>query len=228
MTIKRYFSMKRRDFFGVAAASLSLPATRIASAADGCEMTPATDDGPLYPVEEIPWVNDLTRVEGGDGVARGRHAWLFGQVRNSECQPVSDATVEIWQADSDGQYKHPRHTKPEDLDPNFGYFGKVRVDDRGRYRIKTVLPKWYRIFEIDRAEHIHIKVRSPANGVLTTEVYFEGDGSDARRSGDRVYQGLRNREKLILATDDRENEIDLDIPDEADAAYCRFDMMYRI
>ena len=70
MTIKRYFSMKRREFFGVAAASLSLPATRIASAADACEFTPSTDDGPLYPVEEIPWVSDLTRVEGGAGMPK--------------------------------------------------------------------------------------------------------------------------------------------------------------
>ena len=183
--------------------------------------------GLFIPSKEIPFVSDLTRVGGGGGVAEGRHVYLFGQVMNADCQPATDATVEIWQADSRGQYKHPQHSTPEDLDPHFEYFGKVRVDDQGRYLIKTVLPKWYRIFEIDRAEHVHMRIRSPANGVLTTEVYFVGEEADARRSGDRVYQSIENKEKLILATDSREDDIGLDIPGEADTAYCRFDVTYR-
>lgn len=219
---------RRRNFLQASAFSLSLLPAKFSAASSICEFTPSTDDGPLYPVDEIPWLSDLTRVDGRDGVADGQFAYLFGQVKNVACEPVSDATVEIWQADSRGQYKHPRHTTPEDLDPNFGYFGKVRVDADGWYVIKTIVPKWYRIFEIDRAEHIHMKVRSPDNGVLTTEVYFEGDNADARRAGDRVYQGLRNKEKLVLATDDAPTDLGLDIPAEADAAYCRFDVMYRL
>ena len=32
----------------------------------------------------------------------------------------------------------------------------------------------------------------------------------------------------VLATDDATTELGLDIPAEADAAYCRFDVMYRL
>ena len=216
---------KRRRFLKATAVTTSaLLSPKLAAAA--CEITPSTEDGPLYPAEEIPWVSDLTTVSGRPGVASGQIAYLFGQVKNAECHPVADAIVEIWQADDKGYYRHPRHMAPEGLDPCFRYFGKVRVDDEGRYLIKTIVPSWYRIFDIERAAHIHMKVRSATNGVLTSEIYFSGEDQDQKRETDPVFQSRRQKEKLII---NRSSPVDgFDIPEEDGAAYCRFDVMYRI
>lgn len=205
---------------------LTMPA--LSSAAVECGVTPATEDGPLYPAEPIPWASDLTRAAGGSGHAKGQAVHLFGEVKGADCGPVSDATVEVWQADSRGYYKHPRHDAPEGLDPNFRYFGKVRVDSAGRYRIKTIVPSWYRIFEIERAAHIHIKVKSPANGVLTTEVYFSGADQDARRQADPVFQSRRGKERLIAQLDRAEDSTDWDLDAEDGARRVRYDLLYRL
>jgi protocatechuate 3,4-dioxygenase beta subunit len=220
---------QRRNFLkasaGVAGAMLS---AKSASAAGACTVTPSTEDGPLYPAEEFPWASDLTTMPGQAGTAKGQIAYLYGQIKSHDCRPVSDATVEIWQADDNGYYKHPRHTAPEGLDPNFRYFAKVRTDAAGRYMIKTIVPKWYRIFDIDRAAHVHIKVRSPDNGVLTSEIYFSGADQDEIRERDPVYQSRRNKESLIVQRDGHIADPAIRESIEEGAAVCNFDVMYRI
>ena len=135
---------------------------RLAAAAGVCSTTPATEDGPLYPAENIPWAKDLTRVPGRSGVAAGEIAYLYGRVVDVDCKPVSDATVEIWQADNRGYYKHPRHSAPDGLDPSFRYFAKHRTDSEGRYAFKTIVPKWYRIFDLLLFQHFVLTIRKYA------------------------------------------------------------------
>lgn len=220
---------QRRKFLkaGAASASLLLPPTVVAATSD-CSVTLSTEDGPLYPATEIPWRADLTRVGGRAGRAAGQVVYLFGQVKDVRCQPVSDAAVEIWQADHRGYYNHPRHDAPNGLDPFFGYFGKVRADGQGRYLLTTIVPSWYRIFDIERAAHIHMKVRSPQHGVFTSEVYFSGEDQDAKRAKDPVFQSRRNKEQLIIDTGSAIEDFGREIPRENGAAYCRFDVMYRL
>ena len=223
---------RRRKFLAAitsSAASLLVP--KLATAAGQCAATPATEDGPLYPAEDIPWANDLTQVPGRSGTAAGEIVYLHGEVADVHCSPVTDAVVEIWQADSRGYYKHPRHSAPEGLDPNFRYFAKVRTDARGRYAIKTIVPKWYRIFDIERAAHVHIKVRSPSNGVLTSEVYFSGADQDRLRTRDPVFQSRRGKEQLIVdrrAGDRADIPVELGSSPEERAVYCNFDLAYRL
>ncbi len=220
---------QRREFLKTTATLAGVALTpKFAIAASSCEITPSTEDGPLYPAEEIPWASDLTKMPGRPGTAQGQIAYLFGQVKSHDCRPVTDATIEIWQADNNGYYKHPRHTAPAGLDPNFRYFSKVRTDAAGRYMIKTIVPKWYRIFDIDRAAHIHIKVRSPSNGVVTSEIYFSGDDQDNLRKQDPVFQSRRNKEKLVVDRNDQIADLGSDFETEEGAAYCNFDIMYRI
>ena len=225
----KLWSWRRRGFLKASAGWASvLFAPKVVTAAGRCEVTPTTEDGPLYPAEEIPWASDLTTMPGRSGTARGQIAYLFGQIKSVDCRPVSDATVEIWQADDNGYYKHPRHTAPDGLDPNFRYFAKVRTDAAGRYMIKTIVPKWYRIFDIDRAAHIHVKVRSPNHGVVTSEIYFSGTDQDELRERDPVYQSRRDKEKLIVQRDGYLPDTELHASLEEDAAYCNFDVMYKI
>lgn len=227
--MKQIWPWQRRSFLKATAGLAGvLLIPKFARAAKRCEMTPTTEDGPLYPAEEIPWASDLTRMPGQAGTATGQIAYLFGQIKSVDCRPVSDATVEIWQADNNGYYKHPRHPAPDGLDPSFRYFSKVRTDAVGRYMIKTIVPKWYRIFDIDRAAHIHMKVRSPNHGVVTSEIYFSGADQNELRKHDPVFQSRQHKEKLVVQRDRQISDSELRGYLEEGAVYCNFDVMYEI
>ncbi|MGH7289340.1 MAG: hypothetical protein ACREI8_15120, partial [Myxococcota bacterium] len=115
-----------------------------------------------------------------------------------------------------------------ELDAGFGYFGKVRTGQDGTYLFKTIVPKPYRIFGITRAPHIHLKVRHPHHGFLTTQVYFEGEEDHQLREKDPIWQSIPKvtRDHLILAKQSPERFIDLDIAFEQDAVCCRNDMAF--
>ena len=172
MVIKTHRTdLTRRRFLAVPLASAAICLNNGVFAATTCNVTPTTEDGPLYPPDPFPWVSDLTRAHGKAGVAVGQPLYIYGQVLNHFCEPVSDAIIEIWQADNNGFYKHPRAIAPgaidpfweitlDQLDPFFKYFSKVKTDKDGHFSLKTIVPRWYRVFNINRAAHIHFKVRS--------------------------------------------------------------------
>ena len=168
-------------------------------------VTPPTEDGPLYPPGEIPVRHDLTN----DGMALGQQVIIMGVISNFRAEPVESARIEIWQADDSGYYDHPRargedamdeywKISVDDLDENFGYFGAVVTGPDGVYWFRTIIPRWYHVFGTDRAAHIHVKLRSLDNGVLTTELYFSRD-EDLRFQGlDRVYNSRRQQPDLFV------------------------------
>ena len=196
-------------------------------------ITVPTEDGPLYPGEAFPTSSDLTN----DGKAAGDSLWLYGRVLNFRQEPVSGAVIEIWQADHHGYYKHPRamgpdaldpywEIGPDQLDPNFLYFSSVASDPEGRYLFKTIMPRWYHVFGIDRAAHIHIKVRSQQNGVLTTEIYFPGTEQDQIRERDRVFQGRTQKSDLITALESEVRGEHFELSTNPSTVYCRHDLVF--
>lgn len=196
-------------------------------------VTPITEDGPLYPPVEIPIRSDLTKA----GTARGQVLILMGVVKNFKDQPVSNAHVEIWQADSNGYYDHPRargadalddywKISQSGLDPNFDYFGAVKTSGDGVYWFQTVVPRWYHVFGTDRAAHIHAKMRHPDNGVLTTELYFPGEEHERHRSEDKVF-GFRIQQPDLLVEFVESAEARLPgVPLVSDVKYCRKDLTF--
>lgn len=196
-------------------------------AAAECTATTLTDQGPLYPEKNIPWGNDLTQVSGVEGIAKGQPVIVFGQVKSPDCQVIPDTVVEIWQADDSGYYDHSLHPAPGGLDPSFKYFSKVRTDAHGRYFFKTIMPKWYRIFDIDRAAHIHFKVVASNQKSFITEMYFEGAEQDKLRQKDRVFQGISSDKKsLVIHSGDFEDFPEYQLPEDDTAMYCHFDLIY--
>ena len=183
-----------------------------------------TEDGPLYPPVEIPWLKDLTSVGGPGTRPAGETLYLFGQIFDVRGRPIEGATVEIWQADNNGLYKHPRIAGP--LDPNFGYFGKVKTAKDGSYLFKTIAPRWYEMFGVQRANHIHMKMRHNDHGVLTTEVYFEGNEQEAIRRHDAIFQSRRNGERLIVPQEHPSKFSDLGVQFEDDAKVSRYDLAF--
>jgi len=131
--------------------------------------TPADYEGPFYPVtrqEDID--NNLIQVTGQNGVARGDILNLSGMVVNTRGEPRADVTIEIWQTDPQGRYKHPADSTPGERDPNFQYWGAATTDTDGTFFFKTIIPGAYE----PRPAHIHYKVLQDGEVILTSQIYF--------------------------------------------------------
>lgn len=154
-----------------------------ARAAGPLRLTPAQTEGPFYPVD-LPADTDADLLANGERrYLRGQAAWVEGTVVDPSGRPVAGASVEIWQCDADGHYRHPGDGNR--ADPAFQSFGRVQVDREGRYRFRTVRPVAYG----SRAPHIHVKVRLDRRTLLTTQLYVEGDPGNER---DFLWRSLRD------------------------------------
>jgi protocatechuate 3,4-dioxygenase beta subunit len=187
-----------------------------------------TEDGPLYPPGGIDWLSDLTGSNTANQRAEGKILYLFGRVLDSRGFPLRDASVEIWQTDFNGNYRHPRGWNQDRLDPNFGYFGKVRTDPEGFYLFKTIRPRWYSLFGTPRAAHIHLKMRHMDHGVLTTETYFENASHEEIAPKDSVFLSRPKwvRDRIVLPEESPNKYRDLNIAFENDAICCQYDLAF--
>ena len=104
---------------------------------------------------------------------------LSGYVLDSNCQPVSGATVDFWQADASGQYDNS----------GYGFRGHQVTDASGHYFLETVVPGLYP----GRTRHIHVKVQAPGGPVLTTQLYFPGEPSN---NSDGIFED--NGQQLLM------------------------------
>ncbi len=136
--------------------------------------TPSETEGPFYPVKDQQDKDaDLTQVDGQDGVARGQHIIVSGQVRDIAGNPIDKALLDIWQADANGRYRHPLDVNSAPLDKDFQGWAIVRSDSTGLFRFKTVIPGAYPASRTwIRPPHIHFKISKPGYRALTTQMYF--------------------------------------------------------
>ncbi|MFT5351897.1 MAG: protocatechuate 3,4-dioxygenase beta subunit, partial [Gammaproteobacteria bacterium] len=195
-----------------------------------------TEDGPLYPPEEIPWLHDLTTMGSNGARAKGTTLYLFGTILSRQGRPLNNATVEIWHTDINGNYRHPRGWGQDQLDPNFAYFGKVRTNEEGFYLFKTIRPRWYHLSglpgsehkDLPRAAHIHVKMRHRDHGVLTTEAYFDNASHAEIAPKDLVFlsRPKRVREQILLTENAAKDYRHLDVEFEAKAICCRYDLAF--
>jgi protocatechuate 3,4-dioxygenase beta subunit len=139
--------------------------------------TPADYEGPFYPVtgqEDID--NDLVHVKGQTGIAKGEILNLSGTVVNTSGEPQQNVTVEIWQTDPQGRYKHPGDSTPGDRDPHFQYWGAAVTDRDGSFFFKTIVPGAY----YPRPAHIHYKIWRDGKLLLTSQIYLKKPAEGAR------------------------------------------------
>lgn len=139
--------------------------------------TPSEVEGPFYP--QMPQQDkdfDLTRVAGKNGVAKGRIIFIEGRILNVEGEPVENATVDLWQANAAGRYRHHRDRNTAPLDPNFQGWAIVQSGKSGTFRFKTILPGQYPASaDWIRPPHIHFKISKPGFKELVTQMYFPGE-----------------------------------------------------
>jgi protocatechuate 3,4-dioxygenase beta subunit len=159
----------------VAAAGMA-GSSNVAGAETQLQRTPGQILGPFYPVKELPQTSDLTRLPGHSTRVQGQVLNVMGRVLNLSGEPVANAKIEVWQANSNGRYTHPSDTNPAPLDPNFDGCAVFTSDSEGRYRFKTIAyPAGPNLI---RPSHIHFQVTGRQDR-LVTQMYFEGDPYNA-------------------------------------------------
>jgi protocatechuate 3,4-dioxygenase alpha subunit len=70
----------------------------------------------------------------------GERITLKGRVLDGDGQPVTDALVETWQANSHGKYAHPDDVQEKLLEDNFKGLGRVLTNNDGAFRLTTIKP----------------------------------------------------------------------------------------
>ncbi len=115
-----------------------------------------------------------------DANAVGCHIVVEGRVLDGDGVPVTDALIEIWQADANGKYAHPDDLKDKSRTPGFRGFARVPSNDDGAFRFTTVKPG--RVPAPDGAKQApHILVSVFMRGLLrqaVTRIYFSDEPSN--------------------------------------------------
>ena len=145
--------------------------------------TPRTIEGPLY-VAGAPLREGFARMDDGseDGIATP--FFVEGQILNLQGQPIAGALVDLWQADSKGNYSHFDKSQSE-----FNLRRRIVTDAEGRYRVRSIVPSGYGCNPQgptqeclnhlgrhgQRPAHIHFFLSAPGYEHLTTQINLSND-----------------------------------------------------
>ena len=159
--------------------------------------TPPEIEGPFYPlVAQEDTDFDLTKIEGRSASALGQVVTITGQVKDLEGKPISGATVDLWQANAAGKYRHPHDSSKAKLDPNFQGWAVLKTDNNGQYTVKTIIPGAYPVSgEWTRPPHIHFKVSKLGYEGVTTQMYFP---DHPLNTADRLLKRKSTREQALM------------------------------
>jgi protocatechuate 3,4-dioxygenase, beta subunit len=152
--------------------------------------------GPFYPrVQPRDRDADLTLVRGQRQRAAGQVVQLSGRVTNAKGEPVRNARIEIWQANTHGRYAHPSDPNSQlSLDSGFQGYAVLRTDNEGKYRFRTIKPGPYPTARGDmRAPHIHFEIEGRIDRKVT-QLFFPNERLNDQ---DRHLNSVRRPETLI-------------------------------
>ncbi len=139
----------------------------------------------------------ISRIAGD--TARGERVSLTFRVLDGEGVPVPDAMIELWQADSDGNYAH-QDTSADDA--AFRGYGRLATAEDGSCTFETIRPGCVPgPGETVQAPHINVSILG--RGILkrlSTRVYFAEEPANA---ADPVLALVpENRRATLLARPD--------------------------
>jgi len=167
-------------------------------------ITPSQTVGPYFAIALTPGGYDWTPTVGNNLVtpdASGERIRIEGRVLDGDGNPVNDAMIEIWQADSGGRYAHPADQR---ANPNAAFkgFGRTGTEESGAYSFETVKPG--AVSGPNGAQAPHIIVAVFARGMLRqnyTRLYF----SDAKNDGDPVLALVPQERRATLVAQRRDD-----------------------
>ncbi len=130
--------------------------------------TPDDDDEPTLAQTEGPYYTPNTpeRASLLEPGMPGTQLVVSGRVVDTQGGPISRALIDFWHCDNAGQYDNA----------GFALRGHQFTDASGQWQLTTIVPGLYP----GRTRHIHVKVQAPNQPVLTTQLYFPGEPSNAR------------------------------------------------
>ena len=160
---------------------LVLDARDIAAGRDGG--TPRTIEGPLY-VAGAPLVEgDASLTSDPDDTPT---LYMTGQVTGPNGEPVKNAILHVWHADSRGFYSHFDPTREQ---TPFNNRRRIKLGDDGKYAFHSKGPQGYSVppqgatdrlmrslgREGNRPAHVHFFIEAPGYRTLTTQINFGDD-----------------------------------------------------
>ncbi|OMQ39227.1 catechol 1,2-dioxygenase [Pseudomonas putida] len=145
--------------------------------------TPRTIEGPLY-VAGAPLSEYQARMDDGseDGIATVM--FLEGRVTDLDGQPIAGATVDLWQANTQGNYSYFDKSQSD-----FNLRRRILTDANGCYRARSIVPSGYGCDPTgptqecldqlgrhgQRPAHIHFFISAPGHEHLTTQINLSND-----------------------------------------------------
>ncbi|MGO4838159.1 dioxygenase, partial [Rhizobiaceae sp. 2RAB30] len=97
--------------------------------------TARTIEGPLY-IAGAPLSKATARLD--DGSDKGEVLFMQGQVRDKDGKSVANAVVDVWHANTRGNYSH--------FDPQQAPYNlrrRIETDAEGRYSFRSIMPSGY-------------------------------------------------------------------------------------
>jgi protocatechuate 3,4-dioxygenase alpha subunit len=188
--------------------------------------TPSQTVGPYFAYglspEQYGYQHGLTSIAGSEmapGDVEGQRIRVEGRVFDGKGAPISDALIEIWQADSLGRYAHP--SDPRGSNSTFKGFGRcgTGTDPRNRFWFDTVKPG--KVGD-DQAPHLNVIVSM--RGMLLhafTRIYFPDEPANAT---DKVLNAVpAERRGTLVASHQGGNVYRFDIHMQGDSETVFFD-----
>lgn len=173
--------------------------------------TPSQTAGPYVHIGMTPNFCGITGVVDSDPGStmvtpdtRGERIEIVGRVIDGAGVPVSDAVIEIWQADADGGFVAPpaRHSN---VAPSFTGWGRQPADADGRFVFQTIKPGPVEGPD-GEPQAPHVSLWIVARGInigLQTRLYFSDEA--AANQSDYVLNKImdqRRRATLIAERQD--------------------------
>jgi protocatechuate 3,4-dioxygenase, beta subunit len=153
------------------------------------------EEGPFYPPKlPLDTDNDLILVNDAITPAVGEITHLSGRLMDAKGDPVRNATVEIWEADTAGVYLADRSNQAK-YDAHFQGFGRFLTGSSGDYYFRTLKPSRY---SGRSAPHIHVKVKVKGQRDFTTQLFMTGYPGNEQ---DMVYRRLRGAARESVTRD---------------------------
>jgi len=143
--------------------------------------TARTIEGPLY-IAGAPLSKGEARLD--DGTDDGEVLFVEGQVRDVLSKPIAGAVVDVWHANTMGNYSHFDPTQT-----SHNLRRRIETDKDGRYRFRSIMPNGYacppgsqteKLLQAmgrhgNRPAHVHFFVTAPGYRKLTTQINIAGD-----------------------------------------------------
>lgn len=144
--------------------------------------TPRTIEGPLY-VYGAPESVGFARMDDGSE-PDAKPFILEGTVYDAEGKPLPNTKVEVWHANTKGNYSFFDKTQSD-----FNLRRTIITDENGRYKARTIMPNGYGCppggytdtwlkklgRHGQRPAHVHYFVTADGHRKLTTQINIDGD-----------------------------------------------------